>query len=642
MYSNKYILEYGNISGDEFKLLIAIRGVYENELIPISGYCTLVSRQAKNVFDPIRGMALNINLDANIEDPLNDFNDFDEFFYQVAFYRNDSMIFKGWVIPDGITQDYVKSAWTISLQAVDGLGFLKNYEFVDKVGDETLPPQEFNYLYAILQRLNLTLPLATYDDVNNAFTPDGTPFNQELTDKNFRIINKEVFLNKNGRYLDCETVLKDLLQKYNMCICQANVNGVLCWLVYRIPLTALATNEKGIVWRVDGFEENGQPIWARNGAFNRPISIIASDFDKDQVNYTAIHCNENQQIGYKSALQNVRFEQKWLNFLNKAPLVFDETTFDFVSGRAFMEDGRIRVIQDDDALLAVTQNPTTPLSAVNPVNLLINLNLTFEVTDVSDIGATLWTYVRVVATDGDLIQYLSRDGNGQAFWTVTPSRIKLEEIVVKNEGIYTQRTSIETPLINAESIQFIFYTGDFRVPDFLPIDVDFHYYIDSYDLFFSDPLLGIGEYHDCKRINFRSSFLEEPVKVINSNEPNNLFNNNLYRRVTGVLQPQNAWTAGNGGELYPDLLGMTSRERIDLTQRPQKVFSGDVLGYVPYFGLVNYYQLEGRFLPISYSYNTLRNVISLECQEVFARSIDKNYEKSYIFEDERNVLIKEL
>jgi hypothetical protein len=635
MYSNKYILEYGNISGDEFKLLIAIRGVYENELIPISGYCTIVSRQAKNVFDPIRGMALNINLDANIEDPLNDFNDFDEFFYQVAFYRNDSMIFKGWVIPDGITQDYVKSAWTISLQAVDGLGFLKNYEFVDKVGDETLPPQEFNYLYAILQRLNLTLPLATYDDVNNAFTPDGTPFNQELTDKNFRIINKEVFLNKNGRYLDCETVLKDLLQKYNMCICQANVNGVLCWLVYRIPLTALATNEKGVVWRVDGFEESGQPIWARNGAFNRPVSIIASDFDKDQVNYTAIHCNENQQIGYKSALQNVRFEQKWLGFFNFGGTPNDET-YDINNASVFF-DGYVE-IESRNALLgnqlAITKIEPTRVSQLNSVNPIFEF-----IFDLDPLGDTQPAFfvIRVKAVNLDTSDELwLRKVDGESIWSENSGVLTFPQIYASGDVISNFRLSVEAPLIN---------NVDLYLEIFRPLSSsfgDFEIKLYNANIFLSDPLLGIGEYHDCKRVNFRSSFLEEPVKVINSNEPNNLFNNNLYRRVTGVLQPQNAWTSGNGGELYPDLLGMTSRERIDLTQRPQKVFSGDVLGYVPYFGLVNYYQLEGRFLPISYSYNTLRNVISLECQEVFARSIDKNYEKSYIFEDERNVLIKEL
>jgi hypothetical protein len=649
----KYQLNYGNITGDTFKCDIYKVGTYSGDPIVLDGYCVHSYKSVNNIFDPIRGASLNINFLADASGILEDLNVIQEFQFFVVFFRNEKPIFSGWVLPDGIFQDYVKDEWNVSLQAVDGLGFLKNYEYIPQV-IATLPsssptvenvyPQEFNILYTILSRVGYNIPIATFDDINQGFdSTTGEPFGSiDFANINSRIVNKEVFINKNENYFDCETILKDILQKYNFTISQSLVNDDLCWILARPAFQLNASNQKGSIWKPASVDGN-KIIFSRDETFSNNNNIVCSDYQSNTVTHNAIHCGANQNIIYNPAVQNFRFDQKWLGLKNKAPIVFNNTTFDLESGLAFMESGKIRVIKDEDALLAVTQNPATIVSLANPISILINLNLTFVVTELTGgVTASIWTYLRVVATNGTLVQYLTINNNGRTTWTDTPSRIKLDEIALKTEGVYKQTTKIEAPAIEIDNIKLIFYTGDFRIPDFLPIAFSFHYLIDDYELFFSDPLLGIGEFHDCKLVNFRSSFLNEPVKVINSNQNDDVFLNNLYRNDAGNLIPQSSWNTKDSAPNYDDLLELTSRERLDMLQKPQMIFSGDIYGFIPYFTTVKYDRIDGLFLPLSYSYNTLTNIIKLECSQGFSSIVNKTYEQRYYFEDEKNVLIKEI
>ena len=644
----KYQLNYGNISGDTFKCDIYKVGTYDGEPIQLDGYCVHSYKKVDDIFEPIRGASLNINFLADASGILEDLNVIQEFQFFVVFFRNDKSIFTGWVLPDGIFQDYVKNEWNVSLQAVDGLGFLKNYEYVPEV-IATLPessplvedvyPQEFNILYTILSRVGYKIPIATFDDINQGFNPtDGEPYGSvDFANINSRIVNREVFINKNDTYFDCETILKDILQKYNFTISQGLVNDSLCWILARPAFQLNASNQKGSIWIPASVSDN-KIIFERDETFSNNNNIVCSDYQASTVTHNAIHCGANQNIIYNPAIQNFRFDQKWLGLKNQGVTMTD-VDYDVTAEGSFVAEGiectEFTVFPD------ISAEQTTPVIYQKDFNtdLIIEINTLFRVTAEIPIGnrsASLYYAIRTTnLIDGEVL-YLRINEEGRTEWTPTLTRLKTNILSFDGLGDYFLTTKYETPEVNNVEIYVDIYQYDKNGTVTLDVITT------SIKVFFRVALLGLGEYHDSKLVNFRSSFLNEPVKVINANQNDDVFLNNLYRNDGGNLIPQSSWNTKDSAPIYDDLLELTSRERLDMLQKPQMIFSGDIYGYIPYFTTIKYDRIDGLFLPLQYSYNTLTNVIKLECSQAFSSIVNKTYEQTYYFEDEKNVLIKEI
>jgi hypothetical protein len=647
-YTTKYRINYGNSFGDSFECFIKIRGNYTGDVIPLEGYCDLRYKAITNPFEPIRGASLQIKINVTIDNPLEELSIITEFEYFAEFYRNNEHLFSGWINPDGVFQDWVTDAWQVSLTAVDGLGFLKNYEF------ETngLKPQEFNYLYAILRRLNYAIPIATFDDINLNFNSQGVPTNRDFTNADRRVVSEGVFKNRNERNLDCETVLKDILLKYNFTIQQATVNGNLVWMVSRLPLLNATGNRKGQVW---GFTTitNGQPNWSVLNTFESVQATIKTH--SEPIEADAFHVNQNQQISFTPALQNFRYEMRWIALLNQLSSkdLRDYFTLTDPSNRAsFILENSVSFSIFPFKLLIVTPFPNNNFfnSATGNIvdlpagnyslifNFRYNLGFTAGGSNPIDISYPC----KIIYTRPSLpTLYLKKTGNvlewvEQNTILILPGfQSEAEENYPISLGGVEFVTELQTPdIFGGGQIQIIIsrpYTSASSLNGYSVTQ--------SVEMFISDPLLGLGEYHDTQRVNFASSFLQEPQKVINSNHNEGFFINNLYRRSGINLLPQNQWKSSSS-PTYQDLLELTARERVNLLQRPQMIFRGDIFGYIPYWCLINYTTIDGNFVARDYRYNTKDNVITLECHQIFQGIVNQNYEKSYIFDDERNVLIK--
>jgi hypothetical protein len=636
-YTTKYRINYGNSFGDSFECFIKIRGNYTGDVIPLEGYCDLRYKAITNPFEPIRGASLQIKINVTIDNPLEELSIITEFEYFAEFYRNNEHLFSGWINPDGVFQDWVTDAWKPSLTAVDGLGFLKNYEF------ETngLKPQEFNYLYAILRRLNYAIPIATFDDINLNFNSQGVPTNRDFANADRRVVSEGVFKNRNERNLDCETVLKDILLKYNFTIQQATVNGNLVWMVSRLPLLNATGNRKGQVW---GFTTitNGQPNWSVLNTFESVQATIKTH--SEPIEADAFHVNQNQQISFTPALQNFRFEMRWKGLINQWLGTLQDRFILTGSLTTFTPEGWISTIRNAPGasfIAAATSINNLFVDVQNPVNLIIEIKGILKLfMSLSLVQRTSRYRIRIgfQELNGDFL-YLKLIDKNRTEWVDSVQSARVFEITADNsEPEYAEEffTSIETPPVTRGTLQFILEKPS--ISSGLG-GAAAQAITKSVEVFYSEPLLGLGEYHDATRVNFASSFLQEPQKVINSNHNEGFFINNLYRRSGINLLPQNQWKSSSS-PTYQDLLELTARERVNLLQRPQMIFRGDIFGYIPYWCLINYTTIDGNFVARDYRYNTKDNVITLECHQIFQGIVNQNYEKSYIFDDERNVLIK--
>jgi hypothetical protein len=209
-------------------------------------------------------------------------------------------------------------------------------------------------------------------------------------------------------------------------------------------------------------------------------------------------------------------------------------------------------------------------------------------------------------------------------------------VYVANDTEWFQTVRFEAPPLQSVIIYIDLME---TVRTFPATNIDWQCIYTRINVFFDNALLGNGVFHDARRNQFRSTFLKDPVKVINSNDTNDLFLNNLYRVVGDSLDPMTSFKSVNSTAVS-DLLELTSKERVLSLQKPQKIFRGDVYGFVPYFCLLQYSGLDGLFLIREYNFNTNDNIVSIEAQQIFDDTILIDYEKTYIFENEVNVLIK--
>jgi hypothetical protein len=95
--------------------------------------------------------------------------------------------------------------------------------------------------------------------------------------------------------------------------------------------------------------------------------------------------------------------------------------------------------------------------------------------------------------------------------------------------------------------------------------------------------------------------------------------------------PTSTWFRKGKTENKP-ILQIAVEDILRAQQKPQKVFSGDIYGFMPYLSIVNIDNLEGKFMPIEWSFNALTNVTSVKLLEIFANEltdIDYTYALDY-------------
>lgn len=191
----------------------------------IYGYGVLKYGNAKDLLDPIRGNGLDLNLEADTTLTLEDLYTEEENQFTVKFYRGNKLLFDGFLKPDGIYQSFVADRWMLSLTCVDGLGILKDLAFVNSsgipfIGKMKIIDVVFNCLRRTGLQMNLNVAVnLMYEgmlDAENVFEKAYISVDRFIKDDEVTIMN-------------CDEVLKSILNLFNAQICQQNGE----WYIYR-------------------------------------------------------------------------------------------------------------------------------------------------------------------------------------------------------------------------------------------------------------------------------------------------------------------------------------------------------------------------------------------------------------------------
>ena len=207
--------------------------------IEINGRCDLTYQDKKDLTDPIVSATLKMRLDASLDLTLEDLYSEEERHFKVELEKEGIIVFSGYILPDGIWSDFVADKWILDITATCGLSSLKNFSFSQENKQNFYGRMTaIDIINNCLQKTGLNLPIYA----NCQIVYDGWSGYNILSSVYF---STERYFQNKDEPMDCESVLKSIMQIFGATILQFNN----AWYIYRSkdmvnnnPLTSTTNN----------------------------------------------------------------------------------------------------------------------------------------------------------------------------------------------------------------------------------------------------------------------------------------------------------------------------------------------------------------------------------------------------------------
>ena len=610
-----YFFEYDNVDGDRFLCKINKKG-FSGTSTEIYGKVNVTRGKAKDHLDTIRGLGLDIQLEANIGLTLEDLYTDDEQTFTVRFYKNNKLIFRGFLKPDDVFESFVQDAWYINLTAIDGLGILENLSFVKDNGLFFVGKMKaFDIVYYCLKRIGIPMKINTFiNTYYEGLTPSDT---LDPLQKIYLIADRFVKIDDNT-IMSCEEVLKSVLDIFQAVITQ--VDGE--WYIYK-P-NELYSNKYPKFRR---YNELGVYI-GLNTKFTG--GVLGSQID----NFYPHHCGGNQRKKIKGAISAFRLGYKYgklkglfpnsdFKFNGNIILPYDNWTVNLpdASGKIIYDPTNVYGLksyatrQNQNIVKLVTSDPVAIQSTYSYV-LKANLDIKRVIDgNLFVIDFNINVRFRVIAG----VYYLDIDGN----WTTTNTFIDYN-FKINNQG---------DPRL--ENFNYIFETKTKPLPSNQNVIIEFYSVKESYSISGSNVetiielnLLDIvpsvadslqGEFHTVQRKNKPSSLVKANNTVFNGDRNNAEYIGDIFKE--DLTTPTNLWFRRGTFESKP-LLRIAAEEELRIQQKPMIDFYGDIKGEMSYMSAITINNIQGKFMPIEWDYDTFQNVCKIRYLELFVEELD--------------------
>jgi hypothetical protein len=193
------------------------------------------NNSSDNKMQPLRGSECTLNLIATENFQLQDLYTENEQKWLVEIYRNASLIWSGFIIPDGCQESFAFTPYTIQVNAVDGLGLIKNLSYVQNDGNFWLGKQSFlEVIYNCLNRL--AYPSIVINTCVNIYPDSYTP-SDTLDPLDTTFVDAQRFLKDDEiNPMNCQEVMDSILRQWTACIIQSEGE----WFIYRPNEAALS------------------------------------------------------------------------------------------------------------------------------------------------------------------------------------------------------------------------------------------------------------------------------------------------------------------------------------------------------------------------------------------------------------------
>lgn len=629
----KYISNFTNVQGDKFTLRILTKDSSVIAPQRINVTCSLQYAGQSDMLKPFKGLGLDINFEANNEMTFQDLYSEEEnqFLVELDDDTRNIKLFRGYLKSDGLFQDYVSSRWIVSLNAIDGLSDLEDLRFVDEDGFPFIGLMtEIDIIYNCLLKTKLNLDIHEkieyqHDQMNSELmsTLANTKLNTERFYKDSESDDAEI--------MDCEEVLKSILQKYNAVLMQQNGKWWIFQPQYTFDVSASNPNLEFHKF-VDGVE---------SGMFTKyAFSNIGSELN----GFYPHHANENQriEISKSTAAFRVKYDYGTARKLIANP----EFTYDSngnIAGWEQKSTASFELCEDDldnqNGLVWKLQDYPTGFPLGGNLELINGF-----LVEKNDILSLDLRYIDKGKVKGLVLRFKLQTDNEIYFFNNTESSMsdhawKLGSELTPGNDFGKFILGRGGPAVDYVDGSIYRRNGDdYSLSLVIPEDGDFSVEVFAPET--SDPSSWITPISELdygrleklsatpddelksKESEVHTSYRER-AKTTNVPKPLEVYNNNMDSDIyVGAIKSQNNvntlfWFRKEHPNEEKNLIRIMVEDRIRFAPKPQKVFSGDVFGYFNPLSVLKIDRFNGKFLINSYIYNVNKNIISMQANQFF-------------------------
>jgi len=546
--------------------------------------------------------------------------------YSVTYLRDGIVTFNGWIDPEGLFQDFVRDRWVITLQCVDGLGFLNHLSFVNPLTFQLITGKqsELDILAVCLKRTSILQNINT----SIGIVYDGLTESLNVLENVF--LNANRFIKEdNNTIMSCKEVLNDLLEPYGATI--ASINGE--WYIYKANELYLDNST------VDFFRYDSEGVALAPPTKTVDLSqTLGSQIDSLYPH----HCNEDQKMDIDASIGAYRVEYKY----GLTQSLIDNSTLINIAG----------VIADWNIIDAPSL--TLPASGLPHVDIISNNNsgtdltvlesdmytvdsgfesvVVMNVRSYGSIHSPHWMRIEIVLTETDPPNQNYYFGDDGAWHYNSQQSIRVDNITATNRS--SLLSTIEVAPAPADGDLFIRLLQPFKggTPD-----VNFRV-----DLCSLQPkavqgqTTPTGETHTIQRISKPSSKIANTETVFNGDNPSDVWVGTIYE--ADETTPTETWhrIGFDMEDSNKPLLRIMAEEKIRMNAKPSRIFSGSIYGWFSYLSVFTINGVSGKFMFLEYTYNTKANIISAKFKEIQGDELtDMEYTYALTYDNVENPTI---
>jgi hypothetical protein len=588
---------------------------------------------SSNKLEPIIGSECTLNLIATEDFQLEDLYTENEREFLVEVYRNGGLIWSGFIIPDGCQESFTFAPYAISVNAVDGLGLLKNLSYVQNDGNFYLGKQSFiEVINACLIRLDSpSLVLNTCVNIYETSMTQGDSYDPF----DMAYVNAERYL-KDDQFtpMNCEDVLRSILEEWTAVMIQSDGE----WYIYRPTELALSGD---LVFRryLDGYRIYDQPTVTTDldatlggeseGIILAPYFHINTDqmkmIDRPYKNASMSYLYGQLQ-NLKEKLANPYLTGFARGCAGDPALPCDDVTIPGYTKTGTMYlgtslSGKLIFFSDTGTYPTLTNyyqnNNTINVDNGNKIKIVID----YENPDpdfTTDMNFVISLY------DGLDTYYLQADGG----WANTPTMPGIEYYQIRSTVGVGGTESIISAVVPVTGLFTKVVTFKILAPSGTNYDIIYTRISGFVLIDFGDQ---IGEMHTATQTG-KFTFVPETINVFNGDSPNELYIGAIYQADQSTLTT--LWNRRGISESIlaepyassKEFLRIAVEEKQRLYAGPFVRFEGSIFGYFNPVTRWSINSIDGYFMNLSLNYDLQQNI----CKAVMGRIVDDEIALDYL------------
>jgi hypothetical protein len=513
----------------------------------------------------------------------------------------DDLIWQGFIIPDGCQEAFTFAPYPISVNAVDGIGLLKNLSYVQNDGNFYLGKQSFiEVIQACLVRLEApALVLNTCVNIYETSMTQGDSYDP----LDMAYVNSERYL-KDDQFnpMNCEEVLRSILELWTAVLVQSSGE----WYIYR-P-TELAVDGSLTFRRyLDGYRIYDQPTVTEN------LDLVLGGESEGIIAAPYFHINTDQMKMIDRPYKNA--SMSFLYGFVTSLIVNPE--FRYYNGITFEDWAKSSVLlplTEDSGGGAKLGNVT---ASPGPYEYIENITpAPITEGDMVVFKMSYYNYIsdgpsaRVMLTDGLTTWYLDQTGE----WGVSDTRINGLTLQYY-EGVMSI-TARRAPITGNLTIR-LYEAREDLIPPSIDLFITYRSASIIPNIGTEDP---IGEMHTATQTG-KFTFVPETVNLFNGDTTSNLYLSGIYQDDQTTLTT--LWNRrgisesilAQPYEASKQFLRIAVEEKQRLYAGPFVRFEGSIFGYFNPLQRCTINLVTGYFMNLSLNYDLQQNI----CKAVMGR-----------------------